>query len=44
MGLSSEGLPIGLELDGKPGEDGKILNLARHVEAEIGSIAAPRTN
>jgi mandelamide amidase len=42
MGLSPEGLPIGLELDGEPGEDGKLLNLARHVQAIIGSIAAPR--
>jgi Asp-tRNA(Asn)/Glu-tRNA(Gln) amidotransferase A subunit family amidase len=41
MGLSAHGLPIGLEMDGKPGEDVKLLDLATQVSAVLGSIPPP---
>jgi Asp-tRNA(Asn)/Glu-tRNA(Gln) amidotransferase A subunit family amidase len=37
MGLSPDGMPTGLEMDGRPGEDVKLLGLA-----VLGSIPAPR--
>jgi mandelamide amidase len=39
MGMSSNGLPIGLEIDGKNGDDRKLLELARRVEAAVGAVA-----
>jgi Asp-tRNA(Asn)/Glu-tRNA(Gln) amidotransferase A subunit family amidase len=41
MGLSYHGLPIGLELDGRPGEDVKLLDLAAQVSAVLGPIPPP---
>lgn len=38
MGMSSSGLPIGLEIDGKNGDDRKLLELARRVEAAVGAV------
>jgi mandelamide amidase len=40
-GLSSNGLPIGLEMDGAPGRDRRLLDLARRVEAAVGAHASP---
>ncbi|NWL77281.1 amidase [Pseudomonas taiwanensis] len=39
MGMSSNGLPLGLEMDGKNGDDQNLLVLARRVEAAIGLVA-----
>ena len=41
MGLNSEGLPLGLELDGPAGSDRDLLVLARAVERVIGPLPAP---
>jgi Asp-tRNA(Asn)/Glu-tRNA(Gln) amidotransferase A subunit family amidase len=41
MGLSGNGLPVGLELDAGAGQDRNLLALARRVESLIGSLAAP---
>jgi indoleacetamide hydrolase len=41
MGLSSLGLPMGLEMDGKSGDDEKLLSLAVRVSAVIGAIPPP---
>jgi indoleacetamide hydrolase len=41
MGLSSHCLPMGLEMDGRLGEDVKLLNLAAQVSAVIGTIPPP---
>ena len=41
MGLSSLGLPMGLEMDGKSGDDDKLLSLAARVSAIIGAIPPP---
>jgi mandelamide amidase len=41
MGLSSEGLPIGLELDAAAGRDRDLLVLARAVEQVIGLVPGP---
>ncbi|MCY1355900.1 Mandelamide hydrolase [compost metagenome] len=41
MGMSSNGLPLGLEMDGRNGDDRNLLELARHVEAAIGLVARP---
>ncbi|UUX49349.1 amidase [Nisaea acidiphila] len=34
--LSVEGLPLGVQLVGKPGEDGKLLRVARWLDRELG--------
>lgn len=39
MSRSSGGLPMGLELDGPRGHDGRLLALARRVEAALGGRA-----
>src|SRR5471030_727352 len=44
MGLSSGGLPIGLELDGKAGDDVRLLDIAALVSSVLGSIPAPNVN
>jgi len=41
MGLSDNGLPMGLELDGPFGRDRGLLYVARRVEAVIGTLSAP---
>jgi Asp-tRNA(Asn)/Glu-tRNA(Gln) amidotransferase A subunit family amidase len=41
MGLSSGGLPIGLEIDGKAGDDVRLLDIAALVSSVLGSIPAP---
>jgi len=41
MGLSSRGLPIGLEIDGKAGDDVRLLDIAALVSSVLGSIPAP---
>jgi indoleacetamide hydrolase len=41
MGLSSQGLPMGLEMDGRPGEDVKLLDLAAQVSVVLGPIPPP---
>lgn len=40
-GLSSDGLPMGLEMDGARGTDRRLLDLARRVEAVVGALASP---
>lgn len=41
MGLAENGLPTGLEIDGAHGQDRRLLDLARRVEAVLGSLPAP---
>jgi mandelamide amidase len=41
MGLSSNNLPMGLEMDGRPGDDVKLLGLAARVSTILGSIPSP---
>jgi mandelamide amidase len=41
MGLTANNLPAGLEIDAASGRDGDLLEIARRVEAVIGSIPAP---
>jgi Asp-tRNA(Asn)/Glu-tRNA(Gln) amidotransferase A subunit family amidase len=41
MGLSSNGMPIGLELDGRLGDDARILGIAARVSALLGKIPPP---
>ena len=41
MGLNSEGLPLGLELDADAGRDRDLLSLARRVEQVIGRMPGP---
>ncbi len=41
MGLNSEGLPFGLELDAAAGRDRDLLALARRVEQVIGRVPGP---
>jgi mandelamide amidase len=40
-GLSAEGLPVGIEIDGVPGSDDKILTLGRQIEQVWGPLPAP---
>ncbi|ACP22029.1 Indoleacetamide hydrolase (plasmid) [Sinorhizobium fredii NGR234] len=40
-GLSRNGLPIGLEIDGAHGRDRSLLELARLVEAAVGALPSP---
>lgn len=41
MALSSEGLPLGLELDAASGRDRDLLAMARRVERVIGRVPGP---
>jgi Asp-tRNA(Asn)/Glu-tRNA(Gln) amidotransferase A subunit family amidase len=41
MELSSDGLPIGLEIDGQPNSDSKLLDLATRISRILGSIPPP---
>ncbi|MCZ4092486.1 amidase family protein [Sinorhizobium psoraleae] len=40
-GVSGNGLPFGLELDGEQGRDRSLLQLARRVEASVGMLSTP---
>jgi Asp-tRNA(Asn)/Glu-tRNA(Gln) amidotransferase A subunit family amidase len=40
-GLTTKGLPVGLELDGLPGNDEALLGLGLSVEATLGRLPAP---
>ncbi|SFK07052.1 Asp-tRNA(Asn)/Glu-tRNA(Gln) amidotransferase subunit GatA [Celeribacter neptunius] len=40
-GLSSTGLPMGLQLIGKPWEEGDLLNIAHSLEAASGFVSKP---
>lgn len=40
-GLSRNGLPMGLEIDGARGRDRRLLDLARRVEAAVGLLSSP---
>jgi Asp-tRNA(Asn)/Glu-tRNA(Gln) amidotransferase A subunit family amidase len=40
-GLTTNGLPVGLELDGLPGNDEALLGLGLSVEATLGRLPAP---
>jgi len=40
-GLDNQGLPLGLQLIGKPFEEGALLNLAYALEARAGFVAKP---
>jgi mandelamide amidase len=39
--LSPEGLPVGLEIDGLPGDDRKVLAIGVMIEGVLGRIAPP---
>ena len=41
VGLSSLGLPIGIEIDAAPGHDRALLDLARRVQATVGALPLP---
>ncbi|PRY94551.1 aspartyl/glutamyl-tRNA(Asn/Gln) amidotransferase subunit A [Hasllibacter halocynthiae] len=41
-GLDARGLPLGLQLVGRPWEEGELLNLASAVEERAGFVARPR--
>ena len=43
-GLTTEGLPVGLELDGPAGSDARLLALAQAFEAALGPMPAPPGN
>ncbi len=40
-GLDAQGLPLGLQLIGRPWEEGDLLNIAEAVEARAGFVARP---
>jgi Asp-tRNA(Asn)/Glu-tRNA(Gln) amidotransferase A subunit family amidase len=42
IGLTGDGLPVGLELDGPAGSDRRLLAVARAVEGVFGFLPAPR--
>lgn len=41
IGVSKDGLPIGLEIDGPYGRDRSLLHVARRVEAVVGALTSP---
>ncbi len=41
IALSSDGMPIGMEIDGQPNGDANLLNLATRISAVVGQIAPP---
>lgn len=41
IGVSKDGLPIGLEIDGQFGRDRSLLHVARRVEAVVGALTSP---
>ncbi|MEL7081730.1 MAG: amidase family protein, partial [Pseudomonadota bacterium] len=40
-GLDKQGLPLGLQLIGRPWEEGDLLNIAYSLEASAGFVAKP---
>jgi mandelamide amidase len=40
-GMTSDGLPVGLEFDMLPGQDRELLSLGLSVEQALGPIKAP---
>ena len=40
-GMSASGLPLGLQLIGKPWEEGDLLNIAQSLEASAGFVSKP---
>lgn len=42
MGLTDQGLPMGIEIDGAHHRDRAVLDIARRVEVAIGATPAPR--
>jgi mandelamide amidase len=40
-GLTRDGLPVGLEIDGLPGEDDRLLSLGMAIEAVLGPLPPP---
>ena len=40
-GLNSEGLPLGLQLIGRPWEEGDLMNIAHNLESAIGFVEKP---
>jgi indoleacetamide hydrolase len=38
-GLSAAGLPVGIEIDGVPGSDAALLDMAREIETVLGALA-----
>ncbi len=40
-GLTAGGLPVGLELDGPPGSDSRLISIALAFESVLGPVAAP---
>ena len=43
-GLDDDGLPLGLQLIGKPWEEGELLNFAYALEDRAGFVAKPDRN
>jgi mandelamide amidase len=41
IGLSADGLPIGMEIDARPDDDAHLLSLATRISATVGKIPAP---
>jgi aspartyl-tRNA(Asn)/glutamyl-tRNA(Gln) amidotransferase subunit A len=41
-GLDAKGLPLGLQLIGKPWEEAELLNLAHRLEADSGFVSKPK--
>ncbi|WP_439382082.1 amidase family protein [Amycolatopsis lexingtonensis] len=41
LGLTENGLPIGIEFDGAPGHDRALLDLTRRAQAVLGTLPAP---
>ncbi|WP_371168496.1 Asp-tRNA(Asn)/Glu-tRNA(Gln) amidotransferase subunit GatA [Aliiroseovarius sp. 2305UL8-7] len=41
-GVDDQGLPLGLQLIGRPWEEGDLLNIAHEVEARAGFVAKPQ--
>src|SRR5437870_10642195 len=42
IGMTGDGLPVGLELDGPAGSDRRLLAVARAVERVFGFLPAPK--
>lgn len=42
IGLAESGLPVGLQIIGRPGDDGTVLAAAKAIEGAIGPLPRPR--
>jgi mandelamide amidase len=42
MGMTTDGLPVGIELDGPPGTDRRLLSIGLALEPVLGPVPAPR--